>query len=103
MKLRLKELQLHDPSLDLARAKLDADAKKAILEQAEYARGECRLLAPVDGTVLRVLANTGDLTGPQTKQPALFFCRGRAPHRSRRRGTGIRRSSCGGPDSDDPG
>lgn len=74
LQLKYRELKLHDPELDLARARREVEIKKALLEQAEFALKECQLTAPVKGTVLRVLANGGDLFGPQSKQPALFFC-----------------------------
>ncbi len=59
---------------DIVRAKSDVEAKKAQREQAREALANCELEAPVDGTVLRVLVNVGDLLGPQPREPAIFFC-----------------------------
>jgi multidrug resistance efflux pump len=68
------ELNSHDPSAAVERATHDAAAKQARLEQAELAVRECTLGAPADGMILRVLVGVGDLLGPQSRQPAMFFC-----------------------------
>ena len=41
---------------------------------AEFALKECVLLAPEDGTVLRVLTHPGEILGPTPAAPALQFC-----------------------------
>jgi multidrug resistance efflux pump len=68
------ELALHDPKLDLQKARADEKAKKARLEQAKQALDECQLKAPADGEVLRILVGPGDVLGPQSHQPAVSFC-----------------------------
>jgi multidrug resistance efflux pump len=71
---KLRELKLRDPSLTVARAEADVQAKEAQLDQAKRARDECLLRAPVNGTVLRVLVNPGDVLGAEPKQAAIMFC-----------------------------
>jgi len=68
------ELALHDPKLDLKRAKADEKAKRARLEQARQALDECQLKAPADGEVMRILVGPGDVLGPLSPQPAVLFC-----------------------------
>lgn len=71
---KLKELKLFNPQRDIERAKADVEAKQSRLEQAQYARDECRILAPADGLVLRVLVSPGEVLGPNPRAPALQFC-----------------------------
>jgi multidrug resistance efflux pump len=65
---------LNDPSADVRSARASVTARQARLEQARRAVEECALKAPVDGTVLRMLVNPGDVLGPEPKQPAVLFC-----------------------------
>jgi multidrug resistance efflux pump len=71
---KLQELRLNDPALDNRRAEADVAAKQSRLEQALLGLDECRLKAPVDGTVLRLLVSRGDVLGPQPTRPAVLFC-----------------------------
>jgi multidrug resistance efflux pump len=71
---KLSELNLLNPEAGIARAKADVAAKDARLKQAELSIKECKLLAPQDGLVLRVLIGKGDVLGTQPKQPAILFC-----------------------------
>lgn len=71
---KLEALQLVQPELEVARARHDVEAKEVLLEKAKLALKECDLLAPSDGTVLRVFANPGEVVGSQSKAPAIQFC-----------------------------
>jgi multidrug resistance efflux pump len=71
---KLQELRLNDPALDTRRAEADVAAKQSRLEQALLGLDECRLKAPVAGTVLRLLVSRGDVLGPQPTRPAVLFC-----------------------------
>lgn len=71
---KLEELKLNDPEAAIRRAQSDLDAKKSRLEQARRGVKECVLIAPADGTVLRVLVRPGEILGPQPRQPAIVFC-----------------------------
>lgn len=76
---KLRALKLVKPDLQIARAKHDVDAKTVLLNKAQLARDECELVAPRDGTVLRVNVSVGEVLGAQMKQPAMQFC----PHANR--------------------
>lgn len=76
---KFRALKLVKPELQVARARHDVEAKKVLLKKAQLARDECELLAPCDGTVLRVNVSVGEVLGGQTKQPAMQFC----PHARR--------------------
>jgi multidrug resistance efflux pump len=71
---RLADLEVIDASLPAARAEALVEAKKAQLEQAEYALRECTLKAPEGGTVLRVLVAPGEVLAEKGAQPAFYFC-----------------------------
>jgi multidrug resistance efflux pump len=71
---KLQELGLNDPTVDSRRAEADVAAKQAHLDQALLGLDECRLKAPVDGTVLRILVSRGDVLGSQPNRPAVLFC-----------------------------
>jgi multidrug resistance efflux pump len=73
-KIKLELLKLHDPSEDLTRAEQKVKEKQAVRDQAEYALKQCTLTAPVEGTIVRINVNAGDLLGPQPHQPAILFC-----------------------------
>jgi multidrug resistance efflux pump len=71
---KLREVELLNPAAGLTRARADAAAKKARLEQAQLGLDECTVKAPADGTVLRVLIARGEILSGQPKQPAVLFC-----------------------------
>jgi multidrug resistance efflux pump len=71
---KLRELQLIDPQAEVERAADEVEAKEVQLELARNALEDCRLRAPEDGTVLRVLVAPGDMLGPQSRRPAVLFC-----------------------------
>jgi multidrug resistance efflux pump len=71
---KLRELKLIDPTLQIERAEADVRAKRARLEEAQYAVEECSVKAPVEGKVLRLLIGVGDVLSTQPRQPAIQFC-----------------------------
>jgi HlyD family secretion protein len=73
---KLARLRLKEPSLklDIERARADVAAKSSRLDQAKLAVDECKLKAPCDGKVLRLLVSVGDLMGPAPREPAIIFC-----------------------------
>jgi multidrug resistance efflux pump len=72
-KSKLEEINLIDPTIDMARADADVASKKVRMEQAQWALDQCKLLAPADGTVLRVHVNPGEVLGPNPQRPAIEF------------------------------
>jgi len=71
--LKMRELQLQDPreTVELASASLRlAEAK---LAQAEEYLNRHTIVAPSDGTILRVQLTDGQLTGPNQMIPAIWF------------------------------
>jgi multidrug resistance efflux pump len=71
---KLQELNLNDPNATIRRSQAEVDAKESRREQAQRGVEECELKAPSDGMVLRVLTHTGEVLGPQPRQPAVLFC-----------------------------
>jgi multidrug resistance efflux pump len=70
---KLRELQLHDPAVDVRRSELNVAAMRAKHDQAQHALDECTLKAPEAGSVLRILVAPGDVLSAQTKQTAILF------------------------------
>jgi multidrug resistance efflux pump len=70
---KLEEIKLVDPKIDMSRADADLAAKKVRVDQAQWALDQCKLLAPADGTVLRVHVNPGEILGPTPTRPAIEF------------------------------
>ena len=70
---KLRELQLHDPAIEVRRAELDVAAAQSKLDQAQHAQDECTLKAPQAGSILRILVSPGDVLAPQSKQAAILF------------------------------
>ena len=73
---KLEELRLFDskPQAEMNRALADVAAKQARVDLARFALKECNLLAPADGTVLRVLTHLGEVLGANPTVPAIQFC-----------------------------
>jgi len=71
---KLLELKLVDPTVNVARAEADLEAKRARLEQAQVMLSESVLKAPTDGRVLRILVSVGDQLGVQPRPVAIQFC-----------------------------
>lgn len=72
-KAKLRELQLYDPELDVKRARASRAAKKGQLEEAEWVRKQCTLVAPENGVVLRTFVNVGEVLGASPTRPAVEF------------------------------
>lgn len=70
---KLKQLSLVDPQWRIAAAKADVDAKRAAVEQAQFALNECAVRAPEDGEILQVQVNPGGLVTGRSPQPAMLF------------------------------
>lgn len=70
---RLAEAELIDPAVEMRRADADVAAKKSRLDQAQWVLDQCKVVAPADGTVLRVLVNPGELLGANPNRPAVEF------------------------------
>jgi multidrug resistance efflux pump len=70
---KLRALELRDPRQDVVRAESEVRGRQAVLDKAHYALRQYTIQAPVDGAVLRVLAQPGEMLGPQSRNPALLF------------------------------
>lgn len=70
---RQKELVGFDPELPVAAARLKVKSAELALQQVRKAVRDCVLLAPSDGTVLRVMVSPGEMVAPGGMQPALVF------------------------------
>lgn len=73
---KLEELKLFDaqPQAEINRAAADVAVKEARVDLASVALKECTMLAPSDGTVLRVHAHAGEVLGASPNIPAIQFC-----------------------------
>jgi HlyD family secretion protein len=72
--LKLDNMKLVDPELEIRRATADVDAKRLDVKIAEYNVKDFRLEAPFEGTVLRFHTRVGELLGPNPRLPAIEFC-----------------------------
>jgi HlyD family secretion protein len=70
---KLAELKAVDPELEVKLAQLQLDRTQAQRERARQDRQEYGLKAPVDGTVLRVQVQKGDLVSPTSPRPAVWL------------------------------
>jgi multidrug resistance efflux pump len=70
---KLRELDLADSTVQVTMAEANAAAKKAQLEQAQYAFDKCTMTAPTDGEVLQILVGPGHMLSGHPQQPALIF------------------------------
>jgi multidrug resistance efflux pump len=70
---KLKELESADPGLKVRAAEAKKLMAEITLKQAGKAVRDCVLVAPVGGTVLRVLASVGEAVAPGTPQPPVVF------------------------------
>jgi membrane fusion protein (multidrug efflux system) len=73
-KLKLGELRALDLGIEVNRANEDIKAREARVKQAQLAVAEHDVVAPADGTVLRILTSKGEVLSAQPKIPALQFC-----------------------------
>lgn len=72
--IKLKGIQALDPHLPVNLATNDLTARRARLQKAEYALGECSLKAPFKGTILRINTSVGETLGANPRIPAIMFC-----------------------------
>lgn len=72
-KSRLKELELADPKLKTRAAEAKRTTARLALKQAEKALRDCVLLAPTDGTVMRVQVSVGESVAPGMPQAPIVF------------------------------
>ncbi len=72
-KSKLEEIKLIDPTIEMSRADIDVAVKKHRMAQAQWALDQCKLVAPADGTVLRIHVNPGEILGPTPTRPAIEF------------------------------
>lgn len=72
-KIKLQELRVNDPQLDIDRAEAAIRLAQAKLAEAEKGLRECEMKAPANGTILRVLVGKGEVLGATPKQPAILF------------------------------
>jgi multidrug resistance efflux pump len=70
---KLRALELRDPTQEIARAEAEVSLRRAVLDQARYALRQYTLTAPIDGHILRVLTQPGELFDPHARRPALLF------------------------------
>jgi multidrug resistance efflux pump len=70
---RLTEIRAVDPALEVKLARSELERGQAGLQRARREREEHLLRAPVEGVVLRVQAQEGDLLGPSSPRPAVWL------------------------------
>jgi HlyD family secretion protein len=70
----LKELGPEETQDKIERANLNITLKNSLLEQAKLALKEFSILAPADGSVLRVHTGVGESLGSNPKAAAIEFC-----------------------------
>jgi multidrug resistance efflux pump len=72
--LKLQNMQLSDPTIEVKRAERAVRARELTYEKAKLALDKYVLRAPEDGTVLRVTTQVGETLGTQPKVAAIEFC-----------------------------
>jgi multidrug resistance efflux pump len=70
---KLAELRLFDPQSKIREAQADLLAKQTRLKAAETLLQDFRVVAPEDGTILRVNVRAGEVLGPNPKAAAIQF------------------------------
>ena len=70
---KLKQLGLQDANLKISQAQAELEAKKVRLEQAKEILNHFKVVAPSNGTVLRVHVHKGEVLGPNPRMPAIEF------------------------------
>jgi membrane fusion protein (multidrug efflux system) len=70
---KLRDAQANKPDLNVEKALQSVELRKRQLMQAQAALNNCKLLAPADGTILRINAAVGTVIGPQTRRPPIEF------------------------------
>ena len=70
---KLAQLQLQDANLKITQAEADLEAKNVRLKQAQEMLKYFQIVAPSNGTILRVHVHQGETMGPNPLKPALEF------------------------------
>lgn len=70
---RLKALELTDPDNLVALAEADLKAKKATVEEAQWAVDHCTINAEKTGKVLRMLVREGETVSTLRREPMFYF------------------------------
>lgn len=70
---KLRELQKARPDPKFQQAERNLARYRAILDEAKHQLEKCKLKAPSDGIVLRLLAGVGSQFSSMTQQPAVMF------------------------------
>ena len=73
---KLTELRAVDPELEVKLAQVHLQRAQAQLSQVRQEHEEYVLKAPVEGTILRVYAQEGDLLSPNSPRPAIWLSPG---------------------------
>lgn len=71
--LRLRQLELDDPTETLTLADSAVRLAQARLSKAKDFLARHTLLAPTDGTILRTNVSVGQMIGPEAPMPAIWF------------------------------
>jgi len=70
---KLRVAQVKKPDLTIEKALEYVELRKDQLRQAQVALNNCKLVAPADGTILRINIREGGVIGPQTRKPPIEF------------------------------
>ena len=70
---KLREVRASKPDANIDVATENGEMSKQRLKQAQTALKNCRLLAPADGTILRLNVAVGAVLGPQSRQAPVLF------------------------------
>jgi len=70
---KLAELDLINPELEVRNARTQIAVMESRVKQARDALEECKLKAPRDGTVLRIMAGPGDMVGGPNRAAVILF------------------------------
>jgi multidrug resistance efflux pump len=70
---KLAELKAMDPMLEVKLAQLQLNRSQTQMDLARQERELCVLRAPVDGRILRVQVQPGDLSGPTSPRPVVWL------------------------------
>ncbi|HTK76783.1 MAG TPA: HlyD family efflux transporter periplasmic adaptor subunit [Gemmataceae bacterium] len=70
---KLRELQASKPDPKIEQAEKNVELRKSQLREARAALNNCKLVAPADGTILRLNVALGSVVGPQMQRPPVEF------------------------------
>lgn len=71
--LQLDQLKKLDPNLELKALAAKKEAAQAALDRANKAVADCRLTAPIDGSILRINTGVGAALAPGMPLPTILF------------------------------